>query len=45
MYDENDTEKIVRRLLENGQTVSEAERHKVGLEEYYINLMTQREGA
>lgn len=45
VYDENDTEKIVRRLLENGQTVSEAERHKVGLEEYYINLMTQREGA
>ncbi|MDE7405396.1 MAG: ATP-binding cassette domain-containing protein [Clostridiales bacterium] len=45
VYDVDDTEMIVRCLLESGQTVSEIQKNKVGLEEYYIELMSKKEGA
>lgn len=43
IYDENDTEKIVKLLIENGFTPYEISKNKVGLEEYYIQLMSQKE--
>lgn len=43
VYDVNDTEKIVELLLSNGLKVSEVEKNKVGLEEYYIELMSKKE--
>ena len=45
VYDVEDTESIVKHLLENGQKVSEVKKNKVGLEEYYIELMSKREEA
>ena len=44
VYDADDTEAIVRYLMKNGHTVSEIQKNKVGLEEYYIELMS-KEGA
>ncbi len=44
VYDADDTESIVKCLLESGHKVSEVEKNKVGLEEYYIELMS-RQGA
>ncbi len=43
VYDVDDSEDIVRVLLENGQSVSEVTKNKVGLEEYYIELMSRKE--
>lgn len=43
VYDVDDTESIVKYLLENGHTISEIEKNKVGLEEYYIELMSKKE--
>lgn len=43
VYDVDDTESIVRHLLENGHIVSEIKKNKIGLEEYYIELMSQKE--
>lgn len=43
VYDEDDTAAIVRYLLENGHTVSEVQKNKIGLEEYYIDLMSKKE--
>ncbi len=43
VYDVNDTEAIVETLLKNGHAVSEIKKNKVGLEEYYIELMSQKE--
>ncbi len=45
VYDIDDTETIVRCLLENGHKICEIEKNKVGLEEYYIGLMSKKEGA
>lgn len=45
VYDVDDTETIVRHLLQNGHAVSEVRKNKVGLEEYYIELMSRREEA
>ncbi len=45
VYDVDDTESIVKCLLENGHKVSEIEKNKVGLEEYYIELMSKKEEA
>ena len=39
VYDATSTEQIVRYLYENGVTVTEISTDKIGLEEYYINLM------
>lgn len=43
VYDVNDTEEIVEFLLSNGHVVSEIKKNKVGLEEYYIELMSKKE--
>lgn len=45
VYDVDDTESIVEYLLQNGHAVSEIKKNKVGLEEYYIELMSRKEGA
>ena len=43
VYDTDDTARIVEYLLQNGHVVSEIKKHKVGLEEYYVELMSQKE--
>lgn len=43
VYDEEDTEKIVKLLVENKFTPSLIKQNKVGLEEYYIEIMSQKE--
>ncbi len=43
VYDVDDTETIVEYLLKNGHIVSEIKKNKIGLEEYYIELMSERE--
>ena len=42
VYDEGDTAAIVEYLLGNGHVVSEVGKNKVGLEEYYIELMSKK---
>jgi ABC-2 type transport system ATP-binding protein len=44
VYDVDDTESIVEYLLKNNHVVSEIKKNKVGLEEYYIELMQAKEG-
>lgn len=44
VYDETTPEEIVTYLYENGILVSEIETDKIGLEEYYIDLMKEKEG-
>lgn len=43
VYDVNDSEAIVEHLLKNGHVVSEIQKNKIGLEEYYIELMSKKE--
>lgn len=43
IYDVDDTAKIVDYLMKNGHAVSEITKNKVGLEEYYIELMSKKE--
>lgn len=43
VYDVDDPESIVAHLLQNGHVVSEISRNKIGLEEYYIELMSKKE--
>ena len=43
VYDVNDTEGIVEYLLEAGVTPSEVKKNRIGLEEYYIELMSRKE--
>ena len=43
VYDVDDTEAIVEHLLKNGHVVSEIRKNKIGLEEYYIELMSGKE--
>lgn len=42
VYDEEDVEGIVKYLLDNSCIVSQVKKNKVGLEEYYIKLMTNK---
>ncbi|MCM1367995.1 MAG: ATP-binding cassette domain-containing protein [Roseburia sp.] len=42
VYDVDDTAAIVRYLLENGHAVTEVQKNRVGLEEYYIELMSKQ---
>ncbi|MGM9681653.1 MAG: ATP-binding cassette domain-containing protein [Eubacteriales bacterium] len=44
VYDEDDTAAIVDYLMKNGYVVSEIKKNKIGLEEYYIELMSQNGG-
>lgn len=43
VYDVNDTEGIVKLLLEDGNAVREITKNKIGLEEYYVELMSKKE--
>ena len=43
IYDVNDTEEIVEYMLKNNHVVSEIKKNKIGLEEYYIELMSKKE--
>jgi len=43
VYDVDDTEAIVKTLLENGHAVKELKKNKIGLEEYYVELMNTKE--
>lgn len=43
VYDVDDTESIVEYLLQNGHVVNEIKKNKIGLEEYYIELMSKKE--
>ncbi len=43
VYDVNDTESIVEYLIQNGHVVSEICKNKIGLEEYYVELMSKKE--
>ena len=45
VYDVADTEQIVKLLMQSGHPVSEITKNRVGLEEYYIQLMSKKEGA
>ena len=42
VYDEEDVEGIVKLLLDNNIVPSEIKKNKVGLEEYYIELMSKK---
>ncbi len=43
VYNVGNTESIVAYLLQNGHAVSEIRKNKIGLEEYYIELMSGKE--
>lgn len=43
VYDEPDVDGVVRYLMQNKIVPSEIKKNKVGLEEYYIELMSQKE--
>ena len=43
VYDVDDTEQIVNFLMQNGHPVSEIRKNRIGLEEYYIELMSRKE--
>ena len=45
VYDADDTAAIVDYLMKNGHVVNEIKKNKIGLEEYYIELMSRKEGA
>ena len=45
VYDVEEPEIIVEYLLQHGHPVSEIVKNKIGLTEYYIELMSQKEGA
>ena len=43
IYDVGDSEAIVEFLLKNGHAVREISKNKIGLEEYYVELMSRKE--
>lgn len=43
VYDIDDTEMLVDYLYKNGYVVNEIKKNKIGLEEYYTELMSQKE--
>ncbi len=43
VYDVDDTAAVVDHLMKNGHAVSELRKNKIGLEEYYIELMSAKE--
>ena len=45
VYDVDEPEAIASCLLESGQSVRELKKNKIGLEEYYVELMSRKEGA
>lgn len=45
VYDVENPEEIVEYLIKNGHIVNEIKKNKIGLEEYYIELMSKKEEA
>ena len=45
VYDADDTAAIVSLLMKHGHPVSEIRKNKIGLEEYYVELMSRKEDA
>ncbi|MBQ8345372.1 MAG: ATP-binding cassette domain-containing protein [Clostridia bacterium] len=45
IYDADDTAEIVGYLMQNGHAVQEIRKNKIGLEEYYVELMSRKEEA
>jgi len=43
IYDVDDTAAIVDYLMKNGHAVNEISKNKIGLEEYYVELMSKKE--
>ena len=43
VYDVNDVTVVVDHLMKSGHVVSELKKNKIGLEEYYIELMSKKE--
>ena len=43
VYDVDKTEVLSELLLKNNESITKLERHKIGLEEYYIELMSKKE--
>lgn len=43
VYDVDHTEALVEYLLKNGHVVNEIKKNKIGLEEYYVDLMSKKE--
>lgn len=43
VYDVYDVEEIVKYMLNNGYTPNEITKNKIGLEEYYVELMSKKE--
>lgn len=43
VYDADDTAEIVDCLMKNGHVVSEIKKNKIGLEQYYVELMSKKE--
>ena len=43
VYDVDETEEIVEYLLKNNHVVNEIRKNKIGLEEYYVELMSKGE--
>ena len=43
VYDVEDTEEIVDNLMKKGHVPSEIRKNKIGLEEYYVELMSEKE--
>ena len=43
VYDVDDTEEVACFLYRNGHVINEMKKNKIGLEEYYIELMSKRE--
>ena len=43
VYDVEEVESIVEHLLKNGHSVREIRKNRIGLEEYYIELMSKKE--
>lgn len=43
VYDVGDTAEIVHTLMKKGHPVSEIKKNKIGLEEYYVELMSRKE--
>ena len=43
VYDVDDVEQIVEYLIKNGHVVSYVQKNKIGLEEYYVELMSKKE--
>lgn len=43
VYDAEDAERVAEQLLKNGFAISELQKNKIGLEDYYIGLMSGKE--